>query len=236
MEQQLHGDRVGNKTLTFAATLIIVWISGYLLIAGRGLLIPLVVAIFIWNLLNTIHNTIQKTPVIGRRMPYSMSMVLSLIVVALLVKVVIDIISDNVSQVIDSSARYQENLARILSSIDSQFHIKLMANFERFFSNLSIQGIFVNIYGVFTTITGSAVLITLYLIFLFIEQHYFSAKLDALFTQPNHRALVNSIINQIVKDTQTYMGIKTLMSGMTATASWMVMRYAYRRLMFPWWT
>lgn len=214
-----------NRTVNFAAGFILVWIIGYLLIVGRGLLIPLVIAIFIWHLLNTIHEAIQKTPVIGPKFPNWMSMVLALGVVAVFGKILIDIISNNVTVVIDASPRYQENLNQILDQLDRRFHVKLLANFESFFKNLSVQGILVNIYGVFTTITGSAVLIGLYLVFLFVEQHYFNQKLDALFPRKKYREVVDSIINHIMKDTQRYLGIKSLMSLMTSMASWAIMKW-----------
>lgn len=214
-----------NRTLTSAAGLILVWIVGNLLIAGRGLLIPLIIAIFIWNLLNTLHNHMQRLPVIGHRMPQWLSMVVSLLVVAGFVTILINIISDNVNEVIIASPRYQDNLMRIFNSIDHHYHIKGLANVDGFLKNISVQGIFVNIYGVFTTLTGSAVLIALYVVFLFVEQHYFKQKVVALFPQTEHRQLVDSITSHIVKDTQTYLGLKTLLSLITAFASWIIMKW-----------
>ncbi|AHE67868.1 hypothetical protein Loa_02326 [Legionella oakridgensis ATCC 33761 = DSM 21215] len=154
-----------NRTVTFAAGLVLVWITGYLLITGRGLLIPLIIAIFIWNLLNTIHGAIQRAPVVGARLPYGLSMSLSLVVVVIFVKIVIDIISNNVNDVISASSRYQENLMRILNALDTRYQIKTLASFDSFFKELSVQHILANIYGVFTTLTGSAVLIALYVVF-----------------------------------------------------------------------
>ncbi|KTC66504.1 transporter, permease (plasmid) [Legionella adelaidensis] len=213
-----------NRILTFAAGLIIVWIIGYLLIAGRGLLIPFVVALFIWNLLNTIINSIQKIPRVGPRLPYSISMIFSLGIVVILIWVVINIITNNVNDVIFASARYQENLSRILDTIDKRFNINTISTFNSFFKDISVQGMLLNIYGVFTTITGSAILIGLYVIFLFVEQHYFRSKMNALFSRASHRHLVDSIISHIGKDTQTYLGIKTLLSLLTAFASWVIMK------------
>lgn len=217
------GTRV--RTVTFAAGLILVCIIGYLLIAGRSLLIPLVIAVFIWHLLNTINNAVQRMPFVGPRLPNWLSMVLALLVVALLVKILIDIISNNVNDVIAASSRYQENLTNISNMIDQRFHIKSLANVDSFIRDLSLQRILINIYAVFTTITGSAVLIALYVIFLFVEQHFFTQKLDALFPQAGHRQLVNNIISHIVKDTQTYLGLKTLLSILTATTSWIIMKW-----------
>ena len=48
--------------------------------------------------------------------------------------------------------------------------------------------------------------------------------MDALFPQSEHKKLVNNILNHIVQDTQTYLGLKTLLSLITATLSWIIMK------------
>jgi len=212
-----------NRTVTFASGLIMVWLIGYLLIVGRGLLIPLVIAIFIWNLLNTIQTTMSRIPAVGNRLPGWLSMLLSLLSVAWMVAVLVNIIGNNVTEVISVSPRYQDNLMRIFNNLEENYHLKGMVSFDGFLKNINVQNIFVNIYSVFTTLTGSAVLIALYVVFLFVEQHYFKRKLDALFPKPAHRKLVDSITTHIAKDTQTYLGLKTLMSLITAFSSWVIM-------------
>ena len=213
-----------NRTITYAAGFIMVWIIGYLLIAGRGLLIPIIIALFIWNLLNTTNMAMQRIPKIGPRLPAWLCNILSLLVVVGMGKVLIDIITNNVHDVIAASSRYQDNLMHIFNNIDQHYRIKALASLDGFLKALSVQGILVNIYGVFTTITSSAVLIALYVAFLFVEQHFFKQKLSALFPQAEHRQLVDSILSHIVKDTQTYLGLKTFLSLITATASWVIMK------------
>lgn len=214
-----------NRILTFAAAAILVWITGYLLIAGRGLLIPLVIAIFIWHLLNTVNVFMKHIPGIGPKLPGWLSMVNALVVVSILVKILIDIITNNVNEVIAASSRYQENLQAIFNDLDKYFNFQLMLRFEDFIKDLSVQNMIINIYGVFTAITSSAVLIILYVVFLFVEQHFFRQKLYALFPIQSHRELVNNILNHIVRDTQTYLGLKTFLSLITATASWVIMKW-----------
>ncbi len=213
-----------NRTITFTSGLILVWITGYLLIVGRGLLIPIVIAMFIWNLLNTLDNAMQRLPGVGVYIPNWLSRVLSLLVVAVMIKILIDIITNNVSDVISASSRYQENLTHIFNNVDQRYRIKALAGLNEFLKNLSVQHILVNIYGVFTTITGSAVLITLYVVFFFVEQHFFKQKINALFPQRGHRQVVDSIISHIVKDVQMYLGLKTLLSLITAVSSWVIMK------------
>jgi AI-2 transport protein TqsA len=213
------------RTITFTAGLISVWIIGYLLVMGRSLLIPIVIAIFIWHFLNTIKGGIQHLPYIGERLPGWLSMFLALLVVAVLIRILINIIGNNVNDVIAAAPRYQDNLSRIVNLADQRFHIKSLISVNSLVKNLSVQNLLVNIYAVFSTITSSAVLIALYVSFLFVEQHYFTQKLYALFPQKEHRHLVNNIRTHIVKDTQTYLGLKTFMSLFIATASWILMKW-----------
>ncbi len=214
-----------SRIITFAAGLVLVWIIGSLLIAGRGILIPIVIAIFLWHLLNTINSGVQKIPLLGPRLPGWLSMILSLLVVVISMDMLINIIGNNVNEVIAASPRYQENMLTIFNHLDQRFHIKGFIDFNYIIKNLSIQNMVVNIYGVFTTITSSAVLIALYVIFLFVEQHYFVQKMDVLFQKEEHQKLVNNIISHITKDTQTYLGIKTILSLLTSIASWFIMNW-----------
>jgi len=214
-----------NRIVTFTAALILVWITGYLLIVGRGLLIPIVIALFIWNLLNTLNVAMQKIPKLGPHLPEWLKQILSIAVFIGMGSVLIDIITNNVSDVMAASSRYQDNLMHIFNGIDQHYRIKMLAGLDGFMKDISVQGILVNIYGVFTTITSSAVLITLYVVFLFVEQHFFKEKIYALFPQPGHREVVDSILSHIVRDTQTYLGLKTLLSLFTALASWIIMKW-----------
>lgn len=213
-----------NRMINYAAGFLMVWVIGYLLIAGRGMLIPFFIAILIWNLLNTINTGMERLPVIGEWLPIWLSRVLSLSVLILMFSIVIDIITNNVNEVIGASNRYQTNLMNIINSLDQHYRIKSWANLDAFIKGLSVQGVLISIYGVFTTITSSAVLIALYVAFLFVEQHFFKQKLNALLSHREHRQLVDSILSHIIKDTQTYLGLKTLLSLLVATASWLIMR------------
>lgn len=214
-----------NRIVTFTLSLIMVFIIGYLLFVGRGILIPVVIAILVWHLLNTVNHGIQRVPTLGKLLPPGTSMILSLILVAIFIKELIDIIGDNVNEVIAASSRYQENLLKIFDSLDARFHLKTFTNFDNLIKGMSFQSILANIYGVFSTLTSSAILISLYVVFLFVEQHFFTRKLNALFPNAEHRKLANSIISHIKRDTQTYLGIKTLLSLLTASASWLIMKW-----------
>ncbi len=207
-----------------AAYLILVWLIGYLLVLGKSLLMPIIIAVFIWNLLNTLNDLILKSPWVGGRLPYWFSMVLSLLIVVVLLSILINIITNNVSDVIGASSRYQANLSHMFHAWDSQYATRLLSSIDAFVKSLNVQSILLNMYSVFSGLMGSAVLIALYVVFLFVEQHFFAAKILALFPQPSHRVMVDRIINKIAKDIQTYLGLKTILGLITALSSWVLMR------------
>lgn len=224
-QSALHKRNIMNRLVTCAAGLLLVWIIGYLLIEGSSVLIPLVMAVFIWHLLNTISNVIKRIPKIGSLLPNWVSMLLALSITAIFMIIFINILTNNVNSVIQASSRYQANLLAIFEGIDTKYNIEVLSSINKIIKTLNIQTIVVQVSGMFTTLASSTLLIALYVAFLFVEQHFFRKKIDALITSIENRHLVNNIITHIVNDTQTYLGLKSLLSIITALASWIIMKY-----------
>lgn len=214
-----------NRTVTCAASLLILLIVGYLLIVGRSLLIPLVMALFIWNILNLINQMIRRVPNIGKRLPQALSMTLSLIVVLGFLLIVVNIIENNLNEVIGASARYHENFKRMLAHMDQDYLTKIVTSVEHFLKDLNIQDILVRSYNVFATFASSAVLIGLYVVFLFIQQKEYPEKIARLFPQAKSRHLVDQVSARVAHDIQMYLGLKTLIGLTTATLSWIIMTW-----------
>ena len=214
-----------NRTLTFSAALISVTLIGYLLMTGRGFLLPWVIALFVWNLLNTLNSSIQRLPWLGKYLPGSISMLLSLLVVVGFIWELVHIVTNNVNEVISASARYQESFKHLIAQLNQQLLAKFMSNLDRFIDDLNIQKILVNVYAGFTTVASSAFLITIYVVFLFIEQSIFSTKIKLLVPSLKKRKVMNDLMTRTLRDIQTYLGLKTLMGLLTAFASWGIMSW-----------
>lgn len=214
-----------NRLILFTSGLIIIWILGNLFIVGSHVLIPFVIAIFFWNLLNTISTILQRIPRVGHLLPNWLNLVFAFAIIAVFLLFFINIITNNVTNVIGASNRYQQNLLAMINNIDQKFHIEILANLDKFIKVLEFQTILGSIYGVFTTIASSTLLILLYTAFLFVEQHFFLKKIDALFPSLENRLLINNIINHIVNNTQTYLGLKSILSIVTSIFSWIIMKW-----------
>ncbi len=215
---------MNNRLMSFTFLVLSATIICYGLIVARNLLAPLIIAVLLWHLLNTLAAYIKGMHKIGVYIPWPVCLLLALFIQGSVLYELGSIITDNVGEVIVRAPQYQDNLKGILNSIDQRFHVKALAHVNDFFQSISFKNILVNIYGTFTGLTSNALLIALYVGFLFLEQRVMRLKLEALFPQKKHLELVNNIVNQIVSDTQTYMGIKTAMSLVTALSSWIIMK------------
>lgn len=165
----------------------------------------------------------QRLPLFGKYLPASVSMLLSLMVVIGFTWGLVQIVSDNVNEVIGASARYQANFKILIGHIDQNLLSKLISNLEKFMDEINFQKILLNVYGGFTTATSSAVLIGLYVSFLFVEQGVFSKKLALMVPSHDKQEVIKKLIERTIQDTQTYLGLKTLMGLLTAVASWGIM-------------
>lgn len=227
--QRIHnallGEQLMSRVIGFASSLVIVWIVGYFLIIGSSILIPLVLAVFIWHILNTICGIIQRIPKIGILLPNWLNMILAMTVAAIFISIFVNIISNNVSNVIDASGRYQQRLLSIIDGIDKKYHIEILMSINNMIKTINIQTILLKISGMFTTVASSTVLIALYVAFLFVEQHFFLRKIEALVPSPKNQRLVDNILTHIINDTQIYLGLKSLLSIGTAIASWLIMKW-----------
>lgn len=214
-----------SRWITFTAVLVSICLIGYLLIVGRGFLLPWLIALFIWNLLNTLNDSIQGLPIIGRYLPSLMCMAISLMVVLVSMIMIGQIVGDNVNEVLTASVRYQAHFQQFMKQFNQVMLSKLMSGVDQWVDSFNFQKMFLAIYSGLTTLTGSTVLVVLYVGFLFVEQLVFERKLALLMPSVQKRKIVKNLITRILQDIQTYLGIKTLMGLLTALASFGIMTW-----------
>lgn len=214
-----------HKSLTFTLVLFSTIMVAFILVIGQKLIVPFIVALLIWQLINTVANGIKRIPRVGKKFPNSLCMLVAIVFLGFLAGSVVSIIGDNVTAVIDEAPRYQDKLLQIMHVIESSTHVKVFSLGNDWVQQLDLKNIVLRISSVFTTLTGNAVLIFLYVIFLFIEQKVLRNKAKAFFATEHSHSLSSNMVHYVVKDTQIYLGIKTLTSLLTAFLSWLIMQW-----------
>ena len=202
---------------TFAVVLVL-----YLLIVGEALLLPLVIAIALWYLINTLAAAFARIQIGGFQFPRLVCLIASLLTFVLLIWGLINFLSGRADDVLQVIPIYQENLTERLQNLPlvvvSAFQDQLITDW------IDLPAYATSVAASFAGILASGGLIMIYILFLFLEQGNFDEKISALFSSSGSEEDVRKIINRIRNDIQKYISIKMFTSSMTGLLSYIFLR------------
>jgi len=218
MSQSAH-----QRLLSATLWMVLIFIVGYLLVIAQTLIIPLVLAIFIWYVINMLVTLSGKIRLGGRVPPRPLRFLISGLLLFLAGYLVVYIITSNINDVVEAAPLYQANLQRVFDDASARLDFIDIPPLSRMLGDLEFGRLLGNLATGFGTLIGNVGLIGIYLIFLFLEQRFFPSKLAAVVHSQASQERVRGLLHQIEKDVRTYVAIKTMVSLITAVASWVVM-------------
>ncbi|MDH3492786.1 MAG: AI-2E family transporter [Acidobacteriota bacterium] len=222
-----------NKT---ASLILIVAAAATFLYVAKPLLVPFVIALLIWYLINALSHWIGQFAFVRKFLPVWTHVLISSLVIFLILLTLGGLIVENARTMVNAGPVYQKNLGDVIKRLDDAIQIDLSAVRSAVDSNLfvefgkliettdlTIAGIVQRILNTLSGIAANAFLILIYLIFLFFEQVHFSKKARALFASEQRQTKFFEIIDHINKAIRAYFKVKITVSLITATASYLLM-------------
>jgi predicted PurR-regulated permease PerM len=213
------------KILNFTASALFVVLVFYLLIVGEALLLPLVIAIALWYLINTLANAFSQIEIANFRFPMPICLIASVLTFLFLIWALINFLSGRVESVLEVAPEYQTNLINRLENlpfIDAASFENM--NFMQLVTDwIDIPSYATSVAASFAGVLANGGLIIIYIGFLFLEQKHFDSKLEALVAKSKIDD-AREIIERIRNDIQKYIGIKMFTSVLTGTLSYIFMR------------
>lgn len=212
------------KAVQAAAFAVLITFFFAIVTLGKDLLIPMVLAVLIWYLVNISADGIGKLR-IGRISPprwlaFSLGMA-SIIGILMLLA---NLVSRSVNNVIRTAPAYQQRVEALLEKIAVLLGMdqspQLNQLIQQIDFNRAVQDLGLTIAG----FLGSAGIVLVYTLFIFLEQKCFLPKIDRLTKDEVQRRKVRRILERIYNDTKTYIGIKTFTSLATGLISYAIMR------------
>jgi AI-2 transport protein TqsA len=197
----------------------------YGLAIGRALLVPFVIAVVLWYLINVLAATFQHAMIGARRPSYRLSLVASLLTFNGLIFIIIDLIARNTVNIIAAAPDYQKNLERLIAGVFEHFGETEPFTVAKLIEEANVDRMLYELVWTLTDIIANAAMIIIYLIFLLLEQKGFTRKLAAFFDNRERETVVRDLIRQIDLDIQAYVRVKTFVSLVTALLSYAVMMY-----------
>lgn len=207
-----------NNLLAFGAIILLLWI-------GRSIFIPLLVAAFLWYLVNATSEYFRrifpyKNPKTRHERTWdiiytSISYTASLLSICGIVYLFITQVKPMFSELVSALPAIQDKLISfgdyLSSSIGLKFDANMIPNITKVAANIGSSA------AGFATSIG---MVFVYMIFMFIEQSTFNKKFTALIPNKSRAKKMRFIIDSIDNNMKKYLFMKTVISGITGVASY----------------
>jgi AI-2 transport protein TqsA len=196
----------------------------YLLIIGQTLIIPIILAVFIWYLINVFASTLGRLSLAGRRLPAAICYLLAVAAVVASLGLLVTITTSNIADVIATAPVYQKNLDRLIAEAYQLFNIERPPDSTQLVKQVNFGTLLSQSALAITGLISSGGLILLYVLLLFTEQKAFGKKLAALFPATTKRKNFSKIVEKIDVDIRAYIGIKSLVASIAAVCGFIILK------------
>lgn len=192
-------------------------LAGYICKIGADVMIPLVVAIFVWYLINAIARffgfAARKYGITLGRLRET---VLAILVIAGVLFTVYELVHSNIDAVIAEAPKFQESFSRIAHQIAVRLgmdHAPTWSEVDGAIGKYIDIGVMIRSFSAMLTgIAGKTLLVLFFVGFLLYEQRYFARKLKAMIPDPETEKRVHGILRTIDNKIQKYIGVKAFVS------------------------
>ncbi len=195
-----------------------------MLAAGRSFLIPIAVALVLFNLLTALISHIAAVRLGGWSIPRPLAVAIGLAVIVYLPFLITSVLSSQIDAVVAASPRYVGRVQSIVTAAGEYFGRNLAEDLRMALSDINVGARIPALLGSAGTTLTTITLTALYVAFMFVESRAFKTKFERLFPDPDRAANVRSVVDSISRSVQRYFAIKLFVSALTATAAYAVMR------------
>ena len=203
-----------NGLILFAAFIFLLWM-------GSSIFIPLLIATFLWYLINATATYYRKVFPQNPRHPYMgtifniISNILSLATFIGFIYLFSTRVSPMFSEILPAIPEIQSNLNSLWHYISETLGINITT-----FTFPSIESIVASIGSSVAKIATSMGMVIVYMIFMFVEQSTFHKKFAVLFPNKTQSKKIRYIMASIDENMKKYLFMKTLISGITGIISY----------------
>lgn len=212
------------QKITYSLALACLFIC--LMIFGKPLLVPVVLAFVLWYLINAVDQLLRKTPGIGPRSPRGLSLAIAAVSVLGVIVLAGSLVGRQINEMIATAPEYWLNLERQFARILAGFGYDEAVTLRTLTEEMNINEYLLGTLANFTTVTRQFLLVLLYTLFLLVEQHTFPRKLASLELQPQRKTRLLGVLDKLNRAIRAYVGVKFAASFATGLLSYFVIEYA----------
>ncbi len=194
------------------------------LVAGSSFLIPLAIAILLWNLLEALITSFQRIGVGQVRVPRSLATVLGIAVVVLSLYLVVSVLFGQADAIQAAWPRYVGRLEAMVGELTQWLGPLGSAKVRKLFEQIDLTRRIPSLLVSAQSFMVSLALVIAYVGFLLAEGRHLRAKVAAMSSSKEQAAKTYALLSDISDSVRGYIWIKTLVSLLTGGVSYAILR------------
>ena len=152
MNEQVTNSALARSFLWLGITVTLFFI----LHIGQKLIIPLILAVFIWYLINALSFAIRKLKVRGKSLPAPFRYMASVAIIVGILSIFFNLITQNVSAVVRVAPQYQAKIGPLIDKVYSWFPFDEPPPIREFVGQFDFANIVRDVAAALGTLAGSA--------------------------------------------------------------------------------
>ena len=215
-----------KKVQRAANICIIIAISVVFIIYAKNFLIPLILAIVLWYLINALNQLIRRVPFVIEKVPLAVTLIISTLLTLLLLFSIGSLIMQNVNGLIASAPEYRVNFEAQINRIASSLGFAGSYDEQSLSEEFNLGDYLRRLLNSLQLVASQFLLILLYTLFMLLEQSTFPRKILSLGMEKKKKESVFNILDRVNQAVRTYIGVKFVASFATGLLSYAVIRIA----------
>ncbi len=215
----------GFRNVVYAVILVV--LLGYLLVVGRPIFVPVVVAILLVYVILGVSGMLGRVSVMGRRLPEGARLPAATALILLVVAEVGALLLGGLGSIAARAPMHQESFLAALQQAAAAVGLEREPTWEALRADLlgefDMQAMLRSLAMSATALLGVQFFIVLNVAFILMERGSFASKIAKLSDDPRQVARIRVVVDDINARVSRYLAVKTLINIALGVVSWAIM-------------
>jgi predicted PurR-regulated permease PerM len=210
--------------INFSVGFMVLCIVVYVLHMAAHIIVPLVISIIIWYLINAAARWLMSLEEHGIPLPRTLCYALAIALLLLGLYGIYELIRQNAAHISQAAPAYQARFEEIRPQVMSLLGLDHIPTAPEIVKQINIGDIIKTMVGVFAGMAVTIIEIIFLTAFLLYEQRFFKNKIANMSSDKSVESNVRNILHNIDVKIQRYIGVKTLVSTLAGIATYIILR------------
>jgi predicted PurR-regulated permease PerM len=191
----------------------------------NGILIPLVVALFVWYIIKELRRALGKIKIRGRSLPQWFTGLAAMLIIVLFIISIFELISSNIEQISNQGPHYKAKLDELVNTLSATINNpKILEYIRQTLRKLDFASIATGLVNSLSLFVTDFTVVLVYIIFMLLEETAMRLKMHHLFPSKNKQfSNLKKIMNQVDAAVRSYLVSMILISFITAVISYIAL-------------